>query len=130
TLVANPEAQVIENTAIRDAAELVGWHISEVLRVIGACQVPPAIQHAEAILAWCKEKNASVVDSTTLLNRGPNCVRDKSALDAAVAELVGTGWARPVRDVGIGDRKARRAWEMWSPEKSQESQNNRNRSDG
>lgn len=108
------EAEQIDPTHIKAGAELIAWHMSEVLRLVGTAKVAPEVRAAEAVLEWCHAKETWLVDSKTLLNRGPSCVRGKDTLEPAMALLVSTGHATVERDVQVGDRKARRAWRITS----------------
>lgn len=118
TVVADTDARVIEVDAITAASELMAWHMGEVLRLVDVARIPPEVKHAEAVLEWCAAKNVWTVDSKTLLNRGPNCVRERSALRSAMDLLVSTGWAEAKSDVVIGGRKVRLAWVV-RPKESQ-----------
>ena len=121
TLVANSNAPQIEADAIKNATQLVAWHMCEVVRLVDTAKVPDKVKHAEAVLAWCRARGLAMVDSTTLLNRGPNSVRSKEPLDAAMEVLVEHGWAESRPNVEIAGRKVRRAWAIRGQE-SQESQ--------
>ncbi len=121
TLVENPRTNTIDADTVVRATKLMAWHMTEVLRLVDVARVPVEVHHAEAILNWCRIKGLSLVDATTLLNKGPNATRSKETLDPAMAVLIDRGWAEPQKNVVLGDRKVKRAWAIHLAE-SQESQ--------
>lgn len=91
------------------AAELVSWHLSEVVRLVSTCETPPDVRAAEAVLAWARDRRRGFVYSSELVNRGPGCVRSADHLHNVMALLARHGWVDPVEGGMVLDGRHRRA---------------------
>lgn len=128
TIFGNVDARYIEAGAVADAARLVAWHLGEAMRLVDTASVPLKVQRAEAVLKWCREHGAALVDAKTLQNRGPSKVRQADDVTEAMAVLVEHGWATPVENPVINGKRVRRAWTVrLESQESQESQKARSR---
>lgn len=83
---------------VRAAAAIVTWHLSEARRFFGGLALPKAVANAVKLDAWllaiCRERGAESVTAREVMHRGPNPVRRKAELLAALAELTEAGRAR------------------------------------
>ncbi|MBA3671861.1 MAG: DUF3987 domain-containing protein [Gemmatimonadaceae bacterium] len=112
TMVADRKATRIGIDAITGAAQLVGWHMGEAVRLVDTATVPIKVKRAEAVLAWARERELEIVDSRTLCNRGPNMVRTAQAVTEAMTVLEIHGWASRVKGAEVDGKKVRRAWRL------------------
>lgn len=113
TLVDNPDAQVIEAPDVERAAELVLWHLSEALRIVGTATVPHEVKDAEKLRDWCHETGRRLLHSREALQYGPGSIRTKVNFDAAIAALEGAGWALPIDGGAVIDgKRRRRVWQI------------------
>jgi hypothetical protein len=88
-------------------------YLGEARRIVGHAMIPSHIQHAEAILQWCRDRKQTEVSSSELLQSGPNVVREIETLSRAMQALERTGWAIPVEGGKVrGGAKRRRVWTM------------------
>jgi hypothetical protein len=113
TVIEAPAATDIGCDAIERAGEIVAWHLGEAGRIVGTCSVPPAIRHAEAILAWTRQHHVVETHSAQLLQRGPGCVRNVDPLRKAMEVLVRHGYAVKLEPGTVVDGAPRRsAWSL------------------
>ncbi|MDQ3040713.1 MAG: YfjI family protein, partial [Pseudomonadota bacterium] len=63
TLVEEPGAGVIRVETVDRAARLAMYHLREAARVVGTASVPAKVRHAEALLAWCRETDRTLLYS-------------------------------------------------------------------
>lgn len=80
------------------AVRIVTWHLSESRRFLGGLALPRAVANAVKLEAWllaiCRERGAGSLTAREVMHRGPNPVRRKADLLAALAELTEAGRAR------------------------------------
>ena len=73
------------------AARIVTWHLFEARRFLGGLAMPKALSNAAKLDAWliaeCRKRGTGCVTQRDVLRLGPNPVRKKSDLLAALAEL-------------------------------------------
>ena len=96
TLVAAPEATMIDADTLARAADLAVWHLGEAVRLVGMAEVSGPVRDAEALLAWCHETDRSLLHSSAALRLGPARIRERTALLSALDTLTAAGWAVPV----------------------------------
>lgn len=113
---------VIENgMAAREISEkhlergliLIQWYLAEALRIQSVAIVPQSVLDAESLSRWLASHDHKQFATRTILNKGPNQLRNKSRLNAAIGELVSSGYAAP-NDHGamIDGKKARLSWRV------------------
>lgn len=92
--------------SVTAAARIVGWHLYQARAFLGTVAAPRERFNARRLdawlLDWCRREGAQEVERRTIQNRGPNALRGKGALDAALAELAEAG---RVRSIEAGRRK-------------------------
>jgi len=86
--------------AMVNGAKLAAWHLNEAQRFLGQFALPPELDKAMRLdawlLDWCKREHTDRVSARDAVQLGP--LRDKSARDAALSELVDMGRVRMVTD--------------------------------
>ena len=105
--------EIIETEHLERALVLVQWYLAEALRIRGAAAVPQAVLDAEMLSTWLKEKRVGVFRSKQVLNAGPNPLRNKPRLMAAITELVTCGYLAENEPGTVVDGvKARTSWRV------------------
>lgn len=88
--------------AVRAAGRVIDWHLGEALRFYGALALPVETADAARLDAWlldyCQREGVAVVPRRVVQNCGPNRLRRRQALDAALVELVAAGRVMEWRD--------------------------------
>ena len=96
-----PTGQV-DAAAVTAAAHIVGWHLFQARAFLGDVAAPRELSTARRLDAWlvdfCRRDGVREVERRTIQNRGPNPVRGRAGLDAALAELADAGRIREVED--------------------------------
>jgi putative DNA primase/helicase len=86
--------------AFAGAARIVAWHLAESRRFFGELAVPAEIANAHRLDDWlinhCRIARVGTVPTKVVQHRGPGPLRDRAALQAALAELEELGRARVV----------------------------------
>lgn len=113
TVVEEPGASVIRVGTVERAARLAMYHLREAARVVGTASVPAKVQHAEALLTWCRETGRTMLYSREAQRCGPNAIRTNEAFTAAMEVLEAAGWAEFV-DGGaeVDGRQRARVWHV------------------
>jgi putative DNA primase/helicase len=92
-------------THVASAARIATWHLAESRRFLGGLTLPKPIANALKLERWltsiCRDRGVDRVTQREIMNRGPNAVRLKVDLQAALVELVDAKRMRPV-DNGRG----------------------------
>lgn len=105
-LYAHGPAGQIGVEAIQAAAHIVGWHLYQARAFLGEVAAPRELSNARRLDGWlldyCRRAGLREVERRTIQNRGPNALRGKGALGAALTELSEAG---RVREVDDGRRK-------------------------
>ena len=105
-LYANGATGQIAPEAVESAARIVGWHLYQARAFLGDVAGPRDLLNARRLDAWlldyCRREGIAEIERRTIQNRGPNPLRGRSALDAALTELTE---AHRVREVDAGRRK-------------------------
>jgi hypothetical protein len=99
----------IERTHVERAAELMSWHLAEVVRLVGTCETPQAVRAGEAVLAWARDRRQTFIYSGELVNKGPGCVRSSDHLQDVMRMLERHRWVEPISDGMVLDGRHRRA---------------------
>src|SRR5208283_552039 len=101
---------VINEADFGRAAHIALWHLSEARRFLGEYSMPKELANAARLDGWlvaqCQKAGTSTVSRREIQRCGPYAVRDKRALDPAIAELAELGRAREIcagkkRDVQV-----------------------------
>jgi putative DNA primase/helicase len=83
---------------MRSAATVVTWHLFEARRFLGQLATPPEIANAKQLEVWlmdqCRRENITEMPFNRIQKYGPNRMRAKKLLDAAVDVLEGAGRIR------------------------------------
>ena len=84
--------RLIEKIQLERALVLVQWYLSEALRIRGATSIPQSVLDAEQLSAWLYTRSLKQFRSKQILKSGPNQLRNKTRLMAAIYELVSNGY--------------------------------------
>jgi putative DNA primase/helicase len=113
---------VIENgMAAREITEkhlergliLMQWYLAEALRIKSAAIIPQSVLDAESLSRWLAGRIIQQYAMRTILNKGPNQLRNKTRLDAAIKELVNAGYhAANEPGTPIDGKAARLSWRV------------------
>ena len=80
------------------AVNLASWYLNEARRIFSSVVVPPEIRDAVQLLDWikshCEEAQKSQLSQVSVLQKGPNRLRDKSRRDIALKVLEEHHWVR------------------------------------
>ena len=91
---------------VEAASRVVAWHLNESRRLLGELAVPAELMNAISLDAWlisyCRQERTRLVPIADLQQRGPNALRRKPVIDAAMLELKEANRARWIHD---GKRK-------------------------
>ncbi len=105
-LYASDPVGEIGPAAVEGAARVVGWHLYQARAFLGEVAVPRELSIARRLDTWlfdrCARDGVRELPRRTIQNEGPNPVRGKAGLDAALAELAEAG---RIREVDDGRRK-------------------------
>ena len=111
TLVEDARAGTIPLDMIERATRLVQYHLDEAVRIIGTTSPGQPIEHAEAMIQWCRRTKREWLYSTDVLRNGPNAIRTRDACLVAMKQLQDAGWVEPEQHHVLLDGKLRaRAW--------------------
>lgn len=101
----------ISKAHLERALVLIQWYLGEALRLRSVAVIPQPILDAETLSKWLHGRGMKVFDTRTILNRGPNPLRDKTRLMACIGELLGAGYITE-NDPGfvINGKKSRKSW--------------------
>lgn len=113
---------VIENgMAAREITEkhlergliLMQWYLAEALRIQSAAIIPQSVIDAESLSRWLSDRHIQQYAMRTILNKGPNQLRNKTRLDAAIKELVNAGYhAANEPGTTIDGKSVRLSWRV------------------
>lgn len=106
-------AREITGKHLESGLTLTQWYLAEALRIQSAAIVPQSVLDAESLSRWLESRHIQQYTTRTILNKGPNQLRNKSRLNAAIGELVGNGYHAP-NDHGamIDGKKAKLSWRV------------------
>jgi putative DNA primase/helicase len=101
-LYAHGSSGQIGADAVTAAAIIVGWHLYQARRFLGEVAAPRERANALRLYAWlidyCQRNGLREIERRTVQNRGPNPIRGKAALEAALTELAEAGRIKEVED--------------------------------
>jgi putative DNA primase/helicase len=87
---------------MESASRIAAWHLSESRRFFGELALPPELANPMRLDAWllshCQREQVQKVSARTVQQFGPNQLREKVVIEAAVRELETLGRARLVKD--------------------------------
>jgi hypothetical protein len=95
TLVENPDAAEIVETAMECGVALADWYVAEALRLAKAGRTDPKLAKAQEMLGWLQAQKGDVV-FRDILRFGPGGLRLKSEAEAALRILESHGWVEEV----------------------------------
>ncbi len=88
----------ISAECFESASRIVAWHLNESRRFFGESTLSPELRNAARLDDWlvatCRHEQIQSVSTKRILQYGPSGLRDKSSLDAALAELEELGRVR------------------------------------
>jgi len=88
--------------AVESAGRIVSWHLFQARGFLGEVAVPREVSIARRLDAWildrCRIKGLAKLPRRDIQNEGPNPVRTRATLDAALAELADAGRIRETNE--------------------------------
>ena len=94
-LFENDPGGTIGEDHMRRAAAVAGWHLYEARRFLGEIALPVQLSSAAKLDAWLlehyRQNRVEEISTRDAQRLGPNCTREKSALDGALQELAEAG---------------------------------------
>lgn len=112
TMIEDHAAVEVPVETMERALELAGWYLGESLRLVGTSSTPKPVRDAEQLIEWIRARGMQAVYTQQLLQEGPNALRSKSTLDAALEVLVGAGWLTPIDGAILDGKVRKRAWRV------------------
>jgi putative DNA primase/helicase len=92
----------IEEDDINRACIIAFWYLNEALRFLGLFCLPEELTNAARLeswlIEWCGKNGSAIVPRREIQRCGPNRVRDRKALDAALKELGDLGRTREAKN--------------------------------
>lgn len=83
---------------VKSAASIVTWHLYEARRFLGGMVLPKVAANAVKLDAWlttvCRDRSIETITTREVMRTGPNPVRHKAELEAALGELMEAGRVR------------------------------------
>jgi putative DNA primase/helicase len=83
------------------ASRIAAWHLNESRRFFGELAFPPEIVNASRLDAWliecCRRSSTNIVPRREVQQYGPNSLREKTALNRALKELMDLNRVRMVK---------------------------------
>jgi len=81
----------ISSKSFQSASRIAAWHLNEARRFFGELALPEEIKNAillnDWLLAYCRKEGVNTIPCRTVQQFGPNTLRTKDKLDAALQEL-------------------------------------------
>lgn len=106
-------AREISSNHLERGLILMQWYLAEALRIRGAAIIPQSVLDAESLSKWLSCRDMKMFAQRSILNKGPNQLRNKARLAAAIGELVNTGHvAQNEPGTLIEGSKARLSWRV------------------
>ena len=119
TLWTNLDAREVSGETMADAVKLARFYLGEAKRLAEGSVVPPTVQRAEDLRRWllggwaerapAMDRDPGTIVPQDVQQYGPNALRDKDTIRAALATLAETGWVVPLdpgTEVGGKARKS------------------------
>jgi len=92
----------IDADAVESASRIVAWHLNEARRFFGQLALPAELANAARLdvwlIAYCQRERTRFVPTKTVQQFGPNGLREKATIEAAVRELAELGRANLVQE--------------------------------
>jgi putative DNA primase/helicase len=105
--------RAIERSYLERALILMQWYLVEALRIRGAAAISQSVLDAEMLSAWLRERGIMQFRSKQILRTGPNQLRNKTRLMAAIEELVTNGYLAENQIGALVDGvSARKSWRV------------------
>jgi len=76
------------------ATVIVGWHLLEARRFLGELATPPTLADAMQLWRWIRGRCAMELPVRDVLRFGPNRLRNRKTVEAAIVELESAGYVR------------------------------------
>ena len=91
---------VVAVGSLRSASAIVEWHLNESLRFFGELALPRGLVVAGRLDSWlierCKREGSNQIPTKEVQQYGPNGLREKAVIDAAMQELEELGRAHRI----------------------------------
>ncbi|QJP14622.1 DUF3987 domain-containing protein [Starkeya sp. ORNL1] len=95
TIVGDLGAHEVNEAAMYGAVQIMGWYVTEAVRLRGITKVSPRLELASTLLDWLRRQKGDV-PFRTIMNSGPAQVRRKDMAEDAIKVLVDHGWIAEV----------------------------------
>ncbi len=103
--------RIIKTIYLERALILIQWYLAETLRIRKVAAIPQVAFDAELLSEWLRSRDLKQFRSKLILHSGPNKLREKPRLMAAINELVQNGYLVPnEKGVMIDGVKALKSW--------------------
>ncbi len=113
-LVEDISTEEVSVDHVTRAIAIVGFYITEALRIHDAGYVSPEIAQAQRLLDWLRTNwTEDFVSLPEIYQRGPSSIRERKIARAAVNTLVEHGWLVPAAGkVTVAGKASREAWRV------------------
>jgi hypothetical protein len=75
---------------------LADWYVNEALRLQRGARTDPKLLAAQQLLDWLRARSEDEYSFRDLLQKGPNLLRTRAAMNEALATLTAHGWVLEV----------------------------------
>jgi hypothetical protein len=110
-IVEEPTANEIQALTMKNALELVTWHLNEALRLAKTARISPKLRNAHLLLDWLQRTSRKTITVREVQRLGPGRLREKDTITAAFDVLRDHGWLSD-------DRTRKKRWVVVSGDKS------------
>ena len=107
--------RVIHKKHLSSGLILMQWYLRESLRIRNVSIIPIEVKHAEVLVNWLRDRGIKNFNTSMILTRGANQLRNKKSLDPAIKILMDCGYLA-LNDSGmiIDGKKSRTSWRILS----------------
>jgi hypothetical protein len=91
-IVEEPTANEIQALTMKNALELVTWHLNEALRLAKTAGISPKLRNAHLLLDWLQRTSRKTITAREVQQLGPGRLREKDTITAALDVLRDHGW--------------------------------------
>ena len=91
-IVEKPTADEIQAMTMKNALELVTWHLNEALRLAKTARISPKLRNAHLLLDWLQRTSRKTITVREVQQLGPGRLREKDTITAAFDVLRDHGW--------------------------------------
>lgn len=104
-------ARIIDARHLENGLTLVQWYLGEALRLRSTAAIPQSVLDAEALSKWLGGRGVKLFSKRSILQYGPNQLRNKTRLDNAIGELLSAGYIG-ANDPGtvVDEQKVKFSW--------------------